>query len=119
VCRRVDAFEIGTRKRLQRNRLARLAGKRRKCLPKLFGDERNEGMREAKRGLELADQHRSRSKSGCRNTLVFRTLQLDLGQLDIPVAVFVPDEFVESARGEVEAVVVDMLHDVVLGLLQT
>ena len=32
---------------------------------------------------------------------------LHLGQLQIPVAVFVPDEFVDRARGHVEAVAVE------------
>ncbi len=75
-------------------------------------------MGEAKRRFELADQHRPGAPRGRRVAFAFRTLQLDLGHFDIPVAILVPDEFIESARGEVEAVIVDVLGDVLLGLLQ-
>ena len=43
---------------------------------------------------------------------------LHLGQFQIPVAVFVPDEFVDRARGEVEAVAVEAFAHVLFRALQ-
>ena len=46
------------------------------------------------------------------------SLQLNLGEFHIPVAIFVPDEFVDGARCIVEAVLVERLGNVCLGALQ-
>ena len=112
--RGIDALEVRLRERLQRDRLARLAGERRDRLPQLLGDERHERMREPQRRLELAHQHRARAARRRRVVGRFGALQLDLRALEVPVAVLVPDELVERPGREVEPVAREVLGDVVL-----
>ena len=65
------------------------AGHRRDALPQLGGDERRDRMQQAQHRLEHADQRAPR-----RALLATRVaaLQLHLGDLEVPVAVLVPDE---------------------------
>jgi hypothetical protein len=68
-------------------------------------------MRQAQHGF----QHPHQGAAGGA-LLGFRALlHLDLGQFQIPVAVLVPDEFVDRAREQVEAVVGEMLGDLGFG----
>ena len=63
---------------------------RRYFLPQRFGDERNHRMREAQHRLEHAQQ------CAARGALLVRLTRLDLnlGEFEIPVTVFVPYELV-------------------------
>ena len=69
-------------------------------------------MREPQRGLEHAQQRAARA---ARDRLVGRR-EVDLGELEVPVAVLVPDELVDCARGVVEAVLGEPLLDLGLRL---
>ena len=71
-------------------------------------------MREAQRGLQHAHQRAARAA-----LLRFVALgELLLGDLDVPVAVLVPDEAVDRAGDVVEAVLGEALLDFGLGALQ-
>ena len=72
------------------------------------------GMRQAQRRLEHADQRAAR---GALLRLVAAG-ELHLGDLDVPVAVLVPDELVDRARRHVEAVGGERLDHLALGALQ-
>ena len=76
-------------------------------------------MREPQRRFQLAYEHRSRTARCGFVTVRFGALQLHFGKLDVPIAILVPDEFVERARREVEAIAVEILRDVAFRLLQT
>ena len=110
----VDALRRSLRVRREHNALARASRQRRDSLPQLFGDERNDRVGEP--------QHRFQHPHQCapRGALLglAASLQLYLGQFEIPIAVFVPDEFVQSARGEVEAVAVEALAHFLFCALQ-
>ncbi len=71
-------------------------------------------MRQAQHGLEHAQQ---RAAGGA---LLRRGARLDLhlGELQVPVAVLVPDELIHRARDQVEAVGVEVLGHLGLGALQ-
>ena len=84
------------RVRLQHDRVALLAGERRDRLPQLLGDERDERMREAQRRLEHAHQRAARARAAAASSPLAR--ELHLRELDVPVAVLVPDELVDRAR---------------------
>ena len=71
-------------------------------------------MGEPERRLEHADERAARA--ALRG--LAPALQLHLGELDVPVAVLVPHELVEGARGGVEAVLGEALRDLGLGALQ-
>ena len=80
----------------------RAAGERADLLPDLFGDERHQRMQHAQRAFEHLEQ-RAAGATPCGGIRV-SGLQHGLRQLQVPVAEFVPDEFVHRLRGEVEAI---------------
>ena len=89
-------------------------GQWRDGLPQFLGDERNQRMGQAQHGLEYAYQ---RPPSGAR--FLLRTLlDLNLGEFQVPVAELIPDEFVDGAGQQVEAVVSEMLRHIGFGALQ-
>ena len=79
--------------RREADALAGATGERRDLLPQLLGDERDERMREAQHRFQHANQRAARA---ALHRLVARA-QLDLGQLDVPVAVLVPDEPIDRS----------------------
>ena len=97
-----------------RDRYALFARKYRHRLPQLLGDERHHGVREAQRRFQHADK-RSPRTALCR--FVSR-LQLRLRELDVPVAVFIPYEFVYGLGSEIETIGIQMLDDIAFGMLQ-
>jgi hypothetical protein len=90
------------------------AGNRRHRLPEFFGNEGQQRVCQAQDGFQHARQGPPRGA----DFLFAALLQLDLGQLDVPVAELVPDELVHRARQQVEAVVGEVLRDLGFGALQ-
>ena len=62
----------------------------------------NERVGEAQRRLELAHQHAA-CAARCRGVAAAVGTRSDLRQLDVPVAILVPHEFVQCSGREVEA----------------
>ncbi len=71
-------------------------------------------MGQAQHGLQHAHQGAARAAL----PRLIAGLDLHLGQLDVPVAVLVPDELVDGAGEQVEAVIVEVLRHLGLGALQ-
>ena len=86
-------------------------------LPQLGGDERRDRVQQAQHGLEHADQRAARCAllGSCRSG---RLGELHLRDLDVPVAVLVPDEGVDRVGDVVEPVVGEALLDRGLDALQ-
>ena len=78
-------------------------------LPDLLRDERHQRMQRAQQRLERGDQRAARAALLFLGRLV--ALQHGLRELEVPVAEFVPGEFVERGRREVEAVFAQGLVD--------
>ena len=76
-------------------------------LPDLLGDEGHEGVHQLQDLGQHIEQHLLRAELG----LLVLAVEAGLGQLDIPVAVAVPDEVVDLARGHAQLVAVHVLAD--------
>ena len=76
-------------------------------LPDLLGDERHERMQQPQELIEHIDQHLLRGQLA----LLVLAVQACLGQLDIPVAVGIPDEVIDLGRGHAKLVSVHILGD--------
>ena len=89
---------------------------RKRCdlLPEFFGDERDDRVGQPQDGFKDPQQ---RAAGGPLNRFVARG-QIDLGQLQVPVAVFVPDELVDFTGCQVESVLKECLLDCGLCALQ-
>ncbi len=110
----VDALGLGLRIGGDADRRALAAGHRGDLLPEFFGDERDQRVREAQDGFQRADQRAARGA-----LLRFAAgLDLHLGDLQVPVAELVPDEFVDGLGDVVETVVLEAPGDFRLHLLQ-
>ena len=92
----------GARVGLEHHARAVAAGERTDALPDFLGDERHQWMQHAQRRLQHFEQRASRAELRCGRGV--GRLQHGLAELEVPVAVLVPDELVDRLRGEVEAV---------------
>ena len=79
----------------------------RQRLPYLLGDERHERVDKLEYLGQDIEQHLLRAELA----LLVLAVEAGLGQLDIPVAVAVPDEVVYLARGDAQLVTVHILAD--------
>ena len=112
---RVKFFRLRLRIGSEHHRGLRLAaGDRRDDLPEFFGDERQQRMRQAQHRFQYPRQRPARRAQFRPGSV----LELHLGQFDIPVAEFIPDEFINRARQQVEAVIGEMLCDLHFRALQ-
>ena len=76
-------------------------------LPDLFRDERHERMQQPQELVEHIDQDLLRGELA----LFILAVESGLGELDIPVAVGVPDEVIDLGGGHAELVGVHILGD--------
>ena len=82
-------------------------------LPEFLRDERNDRMSEAQNRFEHRHERVTRGAAGR-----FVALELDFGELKVPVAVLVPDEGVDGIGGNVETIVGIGLTNVTDGLFE-
>ena len=75
-------------------------------------------MREAKRGFQLTYKHAACGARRCMVACLFCFGDLYFGAFNVPVAILVPDEFVERFCGEVETIRVEAFRNILLGELQ-
>src|SRR5690606_30420054 len=101
---------------LQHDAVALFAGQGRNALPDFFGDERHHRMRQAQYCFENPNQRAAGAALGLGAGVV--VTQGRLGQLQVPVAVFVPDELVQGVGGQVKAVLVQVADHFLLAVLQ-
>ncbi|MNV18634.1 hypothetical protein D3C71_1094660 [compost metagenome] len=110
----VDLLGLGLRVAGNADRIAGDTGHGRHHLPQGLSDERDDGVGQAQDGFERADQRAARGA-----LLRFgAVLDLHLGDLQVPVAVLVPDKVVDRVGHVVQAVFLKALGDFGLGLLQ-
>ncbi len=112
----VDAGVIGLRPGLQHDGLAFDAGQRCNALPDFLGDERHERVGQAQCHLQHANQGAARATGAFHRGLLIP--QHWLGKLKVPVAVLVPDEFVQRLAGQVEAELFELTGHFSFGALQ-
>ena len=89
------------REGLQHDRVAANAGEGGQLLPDFFRHEGHHRMQASQQLLEHGDQGLS---SACLLRFGATTLQYRLGELQVPVAILVPGEFVEVLCCEIEAI---------------
>ncbi|CDN46068.1 Uncharacterized protein BN871_KJ_00010 [Paenibacillus sp. P22] len=105
----------------QRSFIDRPGGRRdglalmRQMLPDFLADERHERMDQALRPVQHVGEHGLRRLFG----VGILTVQIQLGNLDVPVAQIVPDEIVQQAACFAEVVGVDQSRHIARGLVQT
>ena len=90
---------------------ARLAGQ---SLPDLLGDEGHEGVQQ----LEHVGEDVAQNLLGPDLAVLVVALEAGLGQLDIPVAVVIPNEVVDLLRGHAQLVLVHVLGDLADGTVE-
>ena len=110
----VYALGLAQRVAGNRHRFAASPSHRRHLLPELFGDERNQRVRQPQDGFQGADQ----GAAGGAFLRIGAGLDLYLGDFQVPVAELVPDKAVNGPRHVVEPVVGKAGSHLGLNLLQ-
>src|SRR5690554_120614 len=101
---------------LQHDAVTLFAGQWRNALPDFFSDKRHHRVGQAEHGLQYPYQGAAGAAFGFGTGAVI--IQHRLGQLQVPVTVFVPDELIQVVGGQVETILIQMADDVLFATLQ-
>ena len=104
---RIDLLRVAAREGLQHDAFAVKAHSLRNLLPDFLGDEGDDRMQQAQRGLQHLEQHAPRVLLDLGRGIVSK--QQRLAELDVPVTQLMPDKVVQGLCGQVEAVACQVL----------